>query len=68
MRVLGEERSFERVGGNASIKVDVRLIAATNRDLAKMVNEGKFRDDLYFRLSVVPIHMPPSGASYSART
>jgi two-component system response regulator AtoC len=59
LRVLSEERSFERVGGNSSLKVDVRLVAATNRDLQKMVAEGKFRDDLYFRLSVVPIHIPP---------
>lgn len=59
LRVLGEERSFERVGGNATIKVDVRLVAATNRDLSKMVQEGKFREDLFFRLSVVPITMPP---------
>src|SRR5881398_2786332 len=59
LRVLSEERSFERVGGNSSLKVDVRLVAATNRDLQKMVAEGKFRDDLFFRLSVVPIRMPP---------
>ena len=59
LRVLGEERSFERVGGNAPIKVDVRLVAATNRELEKMVGAGEFRDDLYFRLSVVRIHMPP---------
>ena len=58
LRVLGEERSFERVGGNAPIKVDVRLVAATNKHLEKMVAEGKFRDDLFFRLSVVPITMP----------
>ena len=58
LRVLGEERSFERVGGNAPIKVDVRLVAATNRDLEKMVAAGEFRDDLFFRLSVVRIHMP----------
>jgi DNA-binding NtrC family response regulator len=58
LRVLGEERSFERVGGNAPIKVDVRLVAATNKNLEKMVAEGKFRDDLFFRLSVVPITMP----------
>ena len=59
LRVLGEERAFERVGSNAPIKVDVRLVAATNRDLAKMVGEGKFRDDLFFRLSVVPVTLPP---------
>jgi DNA-binding NtrC family response regulator len=57
--VLGEERSFERVGGNTPIKVDVRLVAATNRELEKMVGTGDFRDDLYFRLSVIRIHMPP---------
>jgi DNA-binding NtrC family response regulator len=59
LRVLGEERSFERVGGNTPIKVDVRLVAATNRDLERMVESGDFRDDLFFRLSVVRIHMPP---------
>jgi DNA-binding NtrC family response regulator len=59
LRVLSEERSFERVGGNAPIRVDVRLIAATNKDLAKLVSENKFRDDLFFRLSVVPITLPP---------
>ena len=59
LRVLGEERSFERVGGNASIKVDVRLVAATHKDLGKLVQEGKFREDLYFRLNVVPITLPP---------
>ncbi len=59
LRVLGEDRSFERVGGNAPIKVDVRLVAATNRDIEDMVGKGEFRDDLYFRLSVVRIHMPP---------
>ena len=59
LRVLGEDRSFERVGGNAPIKVDVRLVAATNKDLAKLVSEGKFRDDLFFRLSVVQLTMPP---------
>jgi DNA-binding NtrC family response regulator len=59
LRVLGEDRSFERVGGNTPIKVDVRLVAATNKDLAKLVSEGKFRDDLFFRLSVVQVTMPP---------
>jgi two-component system response regulator AtoC len=59
LRVLGEDRSFERVGGNTPIKVDVRLVAATNKNLETMVNEGKFRDDLYYRLNVVRITMPP---------
>ncbi len=59
LRVLGEERSFERVGGSTPVKVDVRLVAATNRDLEKMVAAGDFRDDLFFRLSVVRLHMPP---------
>jgi len=58
LRVLGE-RTFERVGGTQTLQSDVRLIAATNRDLAKMVADGKFRDDLYFRLHVVPLTMPP---------
>lgn len=58
LRALGE-RTIERVGGNATIKVDVRVIAATNKDLAGMVADGKFREDLYFRLNVVNIHMPP---------
>ncbi len=59
LRVLGEERAFERVGSNTPIKVDVRLVAATNKDLTKLVNTGKFRDDLFFRLHVVTIQMPP---------
>ncbi len=59
LRVLGEERAFERVGSNTPIKVDVRLVAATNKDLTKLVNLGKFRDDLFFRLHVVTIQMPP---------
>jgi two-component system response regulator AtoC len=59
LRVLGDDRSFERVGGNTPIKVDVRLVAATNKNLETMVNEGKFRDDLYYRLNVVRITMPP---------
>ena len=58
LRVL-EERRFERVGGNKTIEVDVRLVAATNRDLKKMVAEGKFRDDLFYRLSVVTVNLPP---------
>jgi len=59
LRVLGEDRSFERVGGNTPIKVDVRLVAATNKNLEKMVAEGKFRDDLFYRLNVVQITLPP---------
>jgi two-component system response regulator AtoC len=58
LRVLGE-RTFERVGGNQTLHADVRLIAATNKDLATLVAEGKFRDDLYFRLNVVLLTMPP---------
>lgn len=58
LRVL-EERRFERVGGTDTIEVDIRLIAATNRDLKTMVRDGKFREDLYFRLDVVNIHLPP---------
>jgi two-component system, NtrC family, response regulator AtoC len=58
LRVL-QEHSFERVGGNLPIKVDVRVIAATNRDLHHDSETGTFRDDLYYRLNVVNIHMPP---------
>jgi formate hydrogenlyase transcriptional activator len=57
LRVL-QERSFERVGGSKVIEVDVRVIAATNRDLNDAIEEGTFRSDLYYRLSVFPIHMP----------
>ena len=58
LRIL-QERSFERVGGNKPIKTNARIIAATNRDLAGAVKEGLFREDLYFRLNVFPIHVPP---------
>src|SRR6476646_3814226 len=54
-----QEREFERVGDNQTIKVDVRFIGATNSDLAKMVAEGTFREDLYYRLNVIPIELPP---------
>ena len=58
LRIL-ETRSFERVGGHTPIEVDVRLVAATNRDLKKMVAEGTFREDLYYRLDVLHVRMPP---------
>jgi DNA-binding NtrC family response regulator len=54
-----QEREFERVGGNQTIKVDVRVVAATNRDLTAEVNAGRFREDLFYRLNVVSIEMPP---------
>ncbi len=58
LRVL-EERRFERVGGQKSIEVDVRVVAATNRDLAEMVKRGTFREDLFYRLSVIHLDVPP---------
>ncbi|OPX95598.1 MAG: Nitrogen fixation protein VnfA [Syntrophorhabdus sp. PtaB.Bin047] len=58
LRVL-QEKSFERIGGSKTIKVDVRIIAATNRKLEDLVSENKFREDLYYRLNVVPIEIPP---------
>src|SRR5947208_2083564 len=59
LRVMSEQRAFERVGGTQTLRADVRVIAATNKNLEQMVREGKFRDDLYFRLNVVRITMPP---------
>jgi transcriptional regulator with GAF, ATPase, and Fis domain len=58
LRVL-EEKAFERLGGNKTINVDTRIIAATNRDIEALVREGKFREDLYYRINVLRIHMPP---------
>lgn len=57
LRVL-QEREFQRVGSNENIKTDIRIVAATNRDLAAYVREGKFREDLYFRLKVIDMHLP----------
>jgi formate hydrogenlyase transcriptional activator len=58
LRVL-QEKDFERVGGNRTIKTDVRVIAATNKDLWREVSEGRFRMDLFYRLNVFPVHVPP---------
>jgi sulfur transfer protein SufE/uncharacterized protein YbaR (Trm112 family) len=58
LRIL-QEREFERIGSNVPIKVDIRVITATNRNLAEQVDKGRFREDLYYRLNVIHIHMPP---------
>ena len=58
LRVL-QEREFERVGGNSTVKIDVRIIAATSSNLEQMVKDGTFREDLYYRLNVIPINLPP---------
>jgi DNA-binding NtrC family response regulator len=58
LRVL-QENEIERVGGNKTLQVDVRVIAATNQDLSEAIREGRFREDLFYRLNVIPIHLPP---------
>jgi sigma-54 dependent transcriptional regulator, flagellar regulatory protein len=58
LRVI-QEKEFERVGASTTSKVDVRIVAATNRDLEHEVNQGRFREDLFYRLNVIPIHLPP---------
>jgi two-component system, NtrC family, response regulator PilR len=58
LRVL-QERKFRRVGGTEEVEADIRIIAATNRDLAKMVAEGEFREDLFYRINVIPVRLPP---------
>ncbi|HZT30567.1 MAG TPA: sigma-54 dependent transcriptional regulator [Bryobacteraceae bacterium] len=58
LRVL-QERAFERLGSSETVRVDVRVIAASNADLPELVRQGRFREDLYYRLNVVPVHLPP---------
>ena len=58
LRVL-QDRTFERVGGESTVRVDIRLIAATSRDLEQRVLEGEFREDLFYQLSIIPLHVPP---------
>ncbi len=63
LRIL-QEQEFERVGGNKTIKTNVRLVAATNRNLEEMVKKGEFREDLYYRLNVIPVNLPPLRERY----
>ena len=58
LRVI-QEKEFERLGGNKVIKIDVRFIAASNRDISQLISKGQFREDLFYRLNVFPIHIPP---------
>ena len=58
LRVL-QERKFRRLGGTEEIDADIRILAATNRDLSKMVAEGRFREDLFYRINVIPLRLPP---------
>jgi transcriptional regulator with GAF, ATPase, and Fis domain len=62
-----QERQFERLGGNQTLTLDVRVIAATHRDLKALTQEGKFRDDLYYRLNVIEIALPPLRARMTSR-
>ena len=58
LRVL-QERKFRRLGGTEEVEADIRIIAATNRDLSKMVADGEFREDLFYRINVIPVQLPP---------
>ena len=58
LRVL-QDHSFERIGGIKTIRVDIRVIAATNRDMEELVRQNRFREDLFYRLNVIPIQVPP---------
>jgi len=58
LRVI-EEKKFRRMGGNKDINIDIQVVTATNRPLEEMKDDGRFREDLYYRLNVFPIHLPP---------